>query len=168
MHGYLHVNDGTLDHRFALYSTPGNAVIYLDHVQALERVTVREEKGGLMAISVDEFTSPTRTLYYSEDSGSSREVSGACHQQPTDGTEWKSFPAQWVNVDNEVGMVGHNPGKRMAFGDRANHNSIYMAKLYPLYAYPNREVKEGETVDARNLVYYSGVTADETQRMADR
>ena len=168
MHGDLHVNDGTLDHRFALYSTPGNAVIYLDHVQALERVTVREEKGGLMAISVDEFTSPTRTLYYSEDSGSSREVSGACHQQLTDGTEWKSFPAQWVNVDNEVGMVGHNPGKRMAFGDRANHNSIYMAKLYPLYAYPNREVKEGETVDARNLVYYSGVTADETQRMAVR
>ena len=161
MHGDLHVNDSALDHRFVLYSTPGNALIYLDHVKALAEVRLREEKGGLMAISVDEFTSPTRTLCYGESSQAPLQFS-------SEGSEWKSFPAQWVCVDDQVGIVGHNPGKRMAFGDRAPHNSIYMAKLYPLYDYPNRQLRQGETVDRRNLVYYFGLSARETQRMASQ
>lgn len=163
MNGELSVNDGTLNHRFTIYSTPGNAVIYLDHVKALDDVTIKEDKGGLMAISTDEFTNLSRTLYYSEHPLEDDKV--PFRQQTLDGTEWKSFPAQWVNIDNAVGIAGRNPDKRMAFGDRANNNSIFTAKLYPLYAYGPRRVKSEETVDARNLVYYSGISAEETKRL---
>ena len=63
MNGEIDTNDGTLNNRFAIYSTPGNAVIYIDNVRAKQPCTITAEKGGLMAISVDEMTKTTRTLY---------------------------------------------------------------------------------------------------------
>lgn len=51
MNGELNTNDASLNNRFAIYSTPGNAVIYLDEVRALTSGTISKEQGGLMAIS---------------------------------------------------------------------------------------------------------------------
>ena len=64
MNGELNTNESTLNNRFAIYSTPGNAVIYLDYVSALADGTITKEQGGLTAISVDELTKTHRTLYY--------------------------------------------------------------------------------------------------------
>ena len=155
MNGELNTNDAALNNRFALYSTPGNAVIYLDYVRANSSATVTEEKGGLMAISVDELTKTKRTVYY-----------GDTHKQ-LDGSAWTTFDGDWANIDNAVGFVGKN-NKKFGFGDKANNNSVNTAKIYPMYAYGNRNFSAGDIVDRRNMVYYSNITAEKTQQMCQQ
>ena len=159
MNGELAVNDKALDNRFAIYSTPGNAVMYLDCVKANTACTITAEKGGLLAISTDELTKQKRTLYY--DNGE-----GDITWKQTDGVSQSTFSSDWVNIDNEIGVAGHN-GKKIAFGDRGANNSIYTSKLYPMYSDDSRSVKANDVVDARHLVYYSNVTAETTKAMAD-
>lgn len=153
MNGELATNDASLNHRFAIYSTPGNAVIYLDHVQANTGATITGEQGGLMAISTDELTRTSRTLYYD-----------ATHKQ-TDGATLHRFKSPWVNIDNALGIVAHN-AKEMAFGDRANNNSIMTTNLYASYSTESRAVQQGETVDARNMTYYSNLSAAATEGLS--
>ena len=152
MNGELNTNGGSLNNRFALYSTPGNAVIYIDYVQGLTNGTITGEYGGLMAISVDELTKTARTIYY--DGG---------HKQ-LDGNSLQRFQANWLNIDNEVGFVSKSE-KQMAFGDRANNNSIMTAKLYPSYDTSSRTFAKGSIVDRRNIIYYSNLAADKTAQM---
>ena len=152
MNGELNTNDAALNNRFAIYSTPGNAVIYLDYVQGLTSGTITGEYGGLMAISVDELTKTTRTLYY-----------GDTHKT-LDGSTLKTFTTDWLNIDNQVGFVSRS-NKQMAFGDKANNNSIYTAKLYPSYSPNSRSFSPGTVVDRRNIIYYSNVNAATTAQM---
>lgn len=63
MNGELNTNDAALNNRFAIYSTPGNAIIYLDYVRGNTSGTITKEQGGLLAISTDEFTKTSRTFY---------------------------------------------------------------------------------------------------------
>ena len=154
MNGELNTNDGTLNNRFAIYSTPGNPVIYLDYVRANSAATITAEKGGLMAISVDELTKTKRTLY-----------TEAGHKQ-LDGTAFTKFNGNWINVDNALGIVSMSD-KQMAFGERANNNSVMTAKLYASYSDKSRTVKAGEVVDRRNVIYYSEMEADITSSMAE-
>ncbi len=158
MNGELKTNGSTLDNRFALYSTPGNALIYLDCVTALADCTITGEYGGLLAISTDELTKLQRTLYY--------ENGDTMTHKQLDGTTLTTMETQWVNIDNELGVVGQNDGKTMAFGDRSANNSIYTSKLYPMYSVTQRTVAEGDVVDSRNMVYYSSVSAAETDSLA--
>ena len=153
MNGELLTNDSALDQRFALYATPGNAVIYIDNVRARTDCTINREHGGLMAISVDPFTKTCRTLYTSD-----------LRANTLDGTVLTPFQGDWVNIDNALGIVSSK--SQMAFGDRANNNSILTAKLYALYDDQPRRVLRGEFVDRRHVVYYSHVTATETMRLS--
>ncbi|MBR0047299.1 MAG: hypothetical protein IJP75_10570 [Bacteroidaceae bacterium] len=157
MNGELNVNDNTLNNRFALYSTPQNALIYLDYVTANAAATITAEKGGLLAISTDELMKLSRTLYYNKGDGKA-------HKQ-LDGSTFTTFESNWVNIDNELGVIRPVRGL-VAFGDRGANNSIYTSKLYPMYSNTARSVKSGEVVDARNLVYYSNINAEKTQEMA--
>jgi len=176
MNGELNTNDGTLNHRFVLYSTPQNALIYLDYVTANADATITAAKGGLLAISTDELMRLARTLYYKKG------------KQTTDGSTLTTFNSSWVNIDNELGVIKtvDSPMRStknkavakyqlptvnhqlMAFGDRSANNSIYTSKLYPMYSNTPRPVQEGEVVDARALVYYSRIDAATTQKMAKR
>ena len=159
MNGELSVNDDALNNRFALYSTPGNAFIYLDHVQANTGCTITAEKGGLLAISTDELTKLQRTIYYADGDNIT--------WKQRDGSSQFTFQSDWVNIDNELAVVG--PGdKKMAFGDRGVNNSIYTSKLYPMYSNMSRTVKSGDVVDARHLVYFCNMNAEETQTIASR
>ncbi len=160
MNGELNCNGGTLDNSFAIYSTPNNAFIYLDYVTAKSAVTIAAEKGGLLAISTDELMKVKRSLYYK-----GTEEEPIAHQQ-LDGARFTTMESDWVNIDNELGVVGKN-GKKIAFGDRNANNSIYTSKLYPMYDNKSRSVKAGDVVDARNLVYYSLVDAAKTAAYAD-
>ncbi|MDO5482808.1 MAG: hypothetical protein Q4F47_07215 [Bacteroidaceae bacterium] len=160
MNGELNTNENTLNHRFSIYSTPGNAIIYLDHVKANAAATITAEKGGLLAISTDEFTKLTRTLYYNKD----QQIAHTTH----DGTTLTTLSSQWVNIDNQIGVITTGNGKKIAFGHRDTNNSIHTSKLYPMYGNTPRDIKRGDIVDARNLVYYSNINAKETQEMADR
>ena len=181
MNGELNTNDGTLNHRFVLYSTPKNALIYLDYVTANAPATITAAKGGLLAISTDELMATSRTLYY--------KGATTTKQQTTDGSQMLTFKSPWVNIDNELGVINVNPNLNpnsnptlplggvgggsggstlMAFGDRTANNSIYTSKLYPLYSDTPRKVEAGEVVDARNLVYYSRINAKQTEKMASK
>jgi hypothetical protein len=157
MNGELDVNDASLNHRFAIYSTPQNAIIYMDYVTANKKVTLTAEKGGLLAISTDELTKLKRTLYYKKDR--------IVHLQ-SDGSSMTVFSSPWANIDNELGIVSLND-KQMAFGDRGVNNSIYTSKLYPMYSDQRRTLDENETVDARGLVYYSKTSAVQTDSLAN-
>lgn len=157
MNGELNTNGSTLNNRFAIYSTPQNAIIYLDYITSKSAVTITSEKGGLLAISTDELMKTTRTLYY--------EKAGEITHKQSDGSTFFKVQSDWVNIDNELGVVGIN-NKNIAFGDRGANNSIYTSKLYPMYSNENRSIAAGTVVDARNLVYYSLQSAVETQAAA--
>jgi len=154
MNGEINTNDASLNNRFAIYSTPGNAVIYLDYVRANADVTINKEKGGLMAISVDPFTSTSRKLY------------AAGSDRTSDGGSFVTYKGDWTNIDNEVGFVTRS-GKSFGFGDKGNNNSIQTAKIYPLYSDVARKVSRGDVVDRRHVVYYSCMDAPSTKEMAD-
>ena len=160
MNGELNTNDKVLNNRFAIYSTPSNALIYLDYVTASAAATITAEKGGLLAISTDELMKTTRTLYYNSN--------GEITSKQTNGASLTTFNSEWVNIDNALGVISSGNGKRMAFGDRGANNSIYTSKLYPMYGKStSRSVSSGAVVDARNLVYYSNINAEQTKAMAE-
>ena len=153
MNGEINTNDSTLNNRFAIYSTPANAVIYLDAVRANKDARITGARGGLMAISVDEFTNTVRTV----------EPEKAV--EAADGLVLVN--SDWANVSDNVGFV--TPGRRkMAFGDRSNNNSIMTAKFYPLFSDSERTVSEGEEVDTRCVIYYVSVDSETTEAMRDR
>ena len=160
MNGELNTNDASLNNRFAIFSTPGNAVIYLDYVRGLTNGTITKEQGGLMAISTDPFTKPTRTLYYQNGTSMS-------HQQ-TNGNAAVNLSTPWVNIDNEVGIISLSEDKNMSFGDRALTNSIYMAKLYPSFSTKSRSFSNGTVVDRRHVVYYSRTDAATTATLCEQ
>ena len=122
MNGKLMTNGNSLENNFTLFSTPGNAFIYMDYVVGKTNGTITEEKGGLMAISTDPFTKEKRTLYHSKG------------RLQTDGSQLKSFMGNWVNIDNEVGIVNTATDKSIAFGDRELNSSIFLSKIYPVYS----------------------------------
>lgn len=159
MNGELNTNDAALNNRFAIYSTPQNAIIYLDYVKAKAACTITAEKGGLLAISTDELTKAVRTLYYDN--------AGEITHKQTDGSTLATFNSPWVNIDNELGVVTSGNNKKMGFGDRGANNSIYTSKLYPMFSNTSRAVKANDVVDARNVVYYSNINAADTKLMAD-
>jgi len=163
MNGELNTNDATLNNRFAIYSTPGNAVIYIDYVRANSSATITAEKGGLMAISVDDFTKTQRTLY-SPDTDNNADCHCYTHQQ-LNGSRFTTLPGQWVNIDNALSIVNAKP-KNMAFGERANNNSINTAKLYASYSKQRRSVKADDVVDSRAIIYYSNISAETTNNFA--
>ena len=155
MYGHLLTNGEVLDHRFALFSTSGNAVGYLDHVSTLADVTINSEMGGLMAISVDELTRTKRTLHHERGS------------KLTDGSTIFSTDTEWMNIDDEVGFVSIGT-KGMAFGNRTNNNSIMTAKMYPSYSASPRTLSKGTLADRRNVVYYCHVDTKTTRRLAQQ
>ena len=152
MNGELNTNDAVLNNRFAIYSTPGNAVVYLDYVRANQAATITAEKGGLTAISVDELTKTKRTFY-----------TASGHKQ-LDGTAFTTMNGDWINVDNALGIVTSKG--RMAFGERANNNSVMTAKLYTAYSNQSRVVKQDDVVDRRVITYYSNMDAASTAKLS--
>ena len=154
MNGELNTNDAALNHRFAIYSTPGNAVIYLDYVRGNTSGTITREQGGLLAISTDPMMKEKRTMY-----------TEASHRQ-LDGCQLATWDTPWVNIDNELGVVSKS-AQGMAFGDRSLNNSIHTAKLYTSYSAENRTFTNGQVVDRRHIIYYSNMDASTTQQMVE-
>ena len=161
MNGELNTNDATLNNRFAIYSTPGNAVIYIDYVRANAAATITAEKGGLMAVSVDELTKTQRTLYY-PDYSNDYDCQCFTHKQ-LDGSAFTTLPGPWVNIDNALSIVNAS-GKSFAFGEKANNNSVMTARLYGSYNNQSRTVKKDSVVDRRAIAYYSNITAEQTNQ----
>ena len=164
MNGELNTNDAALNNRFAIYSTPGNAVIYLDYVRGNTSGTITREQGGLLAISTDPMMKEKRTIYSQKLIANSQEPK-TIHQQ-LDGSAFTTWQTPWVNVDNALGIVSKS-ARGMAFGDRSLNNSIHTAKLYTSYSAESRNFTPGQVVDRRHIVYYSDTDALTTQQMAE-
>ncbi len=145
----LHTNEGSLENSFALYATPGNAVLYLDDVSALADVTVTAERGIVAGISVDEFTGTDRTIACAEG------------QDTLDGSELTLLQGNWVNIDGQIGILSRG-GSQMAFGDREDNNSILTARFYGSFDDGKRDFVQGSTVGSRTGVYYTGISPDQT------
>jgi hypothetical protein len=155
MNGVINTNDLSLTNNFAIYSTPGNALIYLDYVKANNAVTITGTRGGLLAISTDDLTKLQRTIYHSNG------------RYQTNGATTVNFATSWANIDNQIGVV--TPGvNSMAFGDRAANNSIYTSNFYPFYSTASRTAASGDVVDRRQMIYYSGVNSDQTSNFAGK
>lgn len=153
MNGELDTNEGALNNRFAIYSTPGNAVIYIDNVRSKIPCTITAERGGLMAISVDEMTKTSRTLYT------------ASETLQLDGATMTRMSGPWVNIDNTFGIITTG-NKQLAFGERANNNSIMTACLYSSYADEPRTVEQDQLVDSRAIIYYSNIDSASTAQLS--
>ena len=165
MNGELNTNDAALNNRFSIYSTPGNAVIYLDYVRGNTSGTITREQGGLLAISTDPMMKEKRTIYYGQQTANSQQLTANSRQQ-LDGSSFATWKSPWVNVDNELGVVSKST-RGMAFGDRSLNNSIHTAKLYTSYSAENRDFAPGQVVDHRHIIYYSNIDAFTTQQMAE-
>lgn len=151
----LVTNEGVLETRFSLYATEGNAVIYLDRTTARKDVTVTAERGLTAGVSMDEFTAVRRTVSW----GGVRPSS-----ETTDGEGCLLLDGSWANVDGEIGLVTRGGGS-IAFGDRADNNSIYTAKLYGSFSTARRKASRGDRLGDRAGVYYSGVSPEQTARL---
>lgn len=158
--GALKAAGGKIKQYFYIWSTPGNAVAVIEKlVPEDSTVVLTQQKGGLMAVSVDPFTRSIRNIY--SDKG----------LIATNGAGLKVFNSDWVNIDNKFGIVCKydNSGKQkeneMAFGDRTLTNSIYTAKIYP--AYSDKEIILKDSI-IRMYVYYPNITANATRQMTDK
>ena len=162
MNGELNTNDAALNNRFALYSTPGNAVIYVDYVRGNTNGTITREQGGMLAISTDPMMKEKRTIY----SQTAEDEQAAITHRQLDGSTLATWQSPWVNIDNELGVVSKS-ASGMAFGDRGINNSIQTAKLYTSYSSQSRSFTNGEVIDRRHVIYYSNIDAATTQKMAE-
>ena len=162
MNGELNTNDAALNNRFALYSTPGNAVIYVDYVRGNTNGTITREQGGMLAISTDPMMKEKRTIY----SQTTKDEQAAITHRQLDGSTLATWQSSWVNIDNELGVVSKS-ASGMAFGDRGINNSIQTAKLYTSYSSQSRSFTNGEVIDRRHVIYYSNIDAATTQKMAE-
>ena len=156
MNGRLNTNDATLENSFVLAATSGNAVIYMNHVKGLQSGTISGRRGGLLAITTDEFTRPRRTLYH------------ATGRAQTDGSKNTQFEGTWANIDNSIGVITVNGTNQMAFGERDNNNSIMCSKFYPLYSAQSESFTQGKVVDRAAVIYYNQVDSAQTHALAEQ
>ncbi len=155
MNGVVSFNN--IPQAFCLYATSGNAVILIDALKASSATSVSSEQGGMMGISVDEFTNTQRTIYYQGGNVT------------TNGSSYATWTSPWSNIDNYLGFVVTKHGETVtgAFGDRSNNNSIMTAKIYPSYNGSSSTV--GTSMNhIRGFVYYTGVTAEQTAALQSK
>ncbi len=154
MNGRLSMNDATLENSFVLTATRGNAIIYLNNIKGLQNGTLTGRRGGMLAITTDDFTRPQRTLYY--ETGSTQ----------TDGKKTMQFNSTWANIDNSIGIVTIGGTGKMAFGEQENNNSILCSKFYPMYSTKSEAFKKDKLVERSAVIYYSKVDSATTKALA--
>ncbi len=116
-------NDSTLRRTFTLKSTP-EGLDYTDKVKALEDITIKQDKVGMLAISTDEFTRQQRTI---------------------------DIQAGEVTIDSLL-TIKTNKKVKPLFTDTQTNNSITTTKIYP-FADSQRTCRKGTTIDKHHVAY---------------
>ncbi len=148
--GELLTNDSSLLHKFNIISTKNNKIVFSDSITALRDVEITGEFSGLLAISMDPFTSTARHFVTENDSFT------------TNGSGLRIMNTGWVNIDNCLSVITPDHST-MAFGDITNNNSILTAKLYPLYNDKKRKFNKRELVANSRVIYICNITAEQTR-----
>lgn len=151
--GKLNVDDSAISQYLTFYSTPGNAVIYMDEQVGNSAGTVTKEGGLLLGITTDILTKINRTLYY--EGGNIK----------SNGSTLATMNGNWVNVDNEYGLVV-NGSSGMAFGEKELKTSVYVSKLYGSYSTATKSFAAGDVIHSRAMIAYPGVNSVTTQQLA--
>ncbi|VBB48369.1 exported hypothetical protein [uncultured Paludibacter sp.] len=151
--GKLNIDDSSATQYISYYSTPGNAVIYIDEHVGNTSGSVTKEGGLLMGITTDILTKLKRTLYY--DGGF----------VTSDGTTLTNLTGNWVNVDNQYGLV-YNGGSGIAFGEKELITSVYVSKLYGSYSTTSKSFTSGNVFSSRSMIAYPGINSEATQTLA--
>ena len=145
--GRLMAAGGSVPQDFVVSADARNAVMV--EYQLLGSDTIREERGGTVAVSVDPFTKTERTLYHENG------------QFVSDGSQLHTFHSNWVNIDNRIGIIAIGEDNEMAFGDRQLINSIQTARLYPAYSNTPQLASHVK----RKFYYFTNQSAQETRQM---
>ena len=154
MNGRLNTNDASLENSFVLAATRGNAIVYMNHVRGLQSGTIEGRRGGLLAITTDEFTRPQRTFYYADG------------RTQSDGKKLVQFSGSWANIDNSIGVVTIGGTGEMAFGEQSNNNSILCSKFYPMYSNTPQKFIKDRVMESAIVIYYSQVDSAQTAALA--
>lgn len=139
LEGVLSANEGALTRNFFIYSTPGDALVVGERVTANRDVVINASRGGLLAISIDPFIKKERSFRLSK---------------------------HWASVDDRVAVIAFD-GKESALpvlADTTIDNSIQTVKLFAFHSDVPREVKAGDVVDERVVVYYTQLPARQVKK----
>ncbi|NLO69423.1 MAG: LamG domain-containing protein [Porphyromonadaceae bacterium] len=150
--GKLNLNDSAISQYLSFYSTPGNAVIYVDELVGNTAGTLTKEGGLLLGITTDILTKLNRTLYY--EGGNIR----------SNGNALEKLSGNWVNVDNEYGVI-YNGNHEIAFGEKELKTSVYVSKLYGSYSTTSKAFAANELIGSRAMIAYPGVNSAATQHL---
>ena len=153
--GRLSVTGGSFNKYLTFYSTPGKATIYQEDMVGAVAGSVTKDGGLLLGITTDVLTKISRTLYSQSGSISSS------------GDALSSMAGNWVNVDNELGMVV-NGGNGIAFGEKELNTSVYISKLYGSYSTAAKSFASGDVVYSRSAIVYPNIDAATTQLLASK
>lgn len=145
----LLTNESSLENKFAVYATPGNAVLYVDAIKALRDGIITAERGLVAGISVDAFTSCSRRVVSSDGSA-----------MVTDGESMDVIDGTWMNIDSAVGIVARGTGK-MSFGECFDNHSIMTAVASGSFSDVRRPFTKGDQVTARTAAFYTDVTPEQ-------
>ncbi|MFV0472417.1 MAG: LamG-like jellyroll fold domain-containing protein [Paludibacteraceae bacterium] len=153
--GKLTIDDNVASQYITFYSTPGNAVIYMDEQVANTSGSITKEGGLMLGITTDILTKLKRTLYYEGGSATS------------DGTTLTTLSGNWANIDNQYGIVV-NGGKGIAFGEKELKTSVYVSKLYGSYSTTSKSFTSGEVFHSRSMIAYPNINSATTQLLANK
>ena len=153
--GKLLVNDNSITQYLTFWSTPGNAVIYMDEQVGNTSGSVTKEGGLMLGITTDILTKINRTFYY--EGGSVK----------SNGSSLETMPGNWVNVDNQYGMVV-NGSNGIAFGEKELKTSVYVSKLYGSYSTTAKPFATGDVIHSRSMITYPNVNSSITQQLAGK
>jgi len=153
--GKLNVNASSLSQYIACYSTPGNALIYMDELVGNVAGTLTKDGGLMLGITTDIIAKESRTLY---------SQTGAI---TSDGGSVSLISGNWVNVDDVLGMVV-NGGNGIAFGEKEEKTSIMVSKLYGSYSTAAKTFAIGDILTSRSATIYSRVNNQTTRDLASK
>lgn len=157
--GMLLLNNGRLKQSVKVTSIGKNAVVYQDRVTALTNVSITAEQGGLVGIENDKVTGGKRTVFHG---GGESLFDFTKPQGPA------AIAGSWANVDGRLGIVPV-VGSGMKYVQAKGYHpgmAICADNLYASFSDRARDVKAGEEVARRVVIYFVEVDAKKTAALA--
>jgi len=157
--GTLLLSGGLLEQKLKFTSIGEKTVIYEDVVTARADVSIAQELGVPVGIENDEFTGNRRTLYHQD---GSQIIIGP------DTDSLIRIPGKWANVDGRLGIV-QVIGSGLAYRDvpKYNRDGGREDYLYASYSDKQRELKAGEEVARRVVIFFVETSPAETAHLAE-
>lgn len=156
--GVLKTNGGLLKQTAKVTSIGEKTVVYQDRVIAESDVSLSRELGVPIGIENDQVSGGTRTVYHRD----GKTVFDWQKPQPL-----TSLPGGWANVDGRLGIVAA-AGSGLAYDQATKYNpqGVHADVVYCSFSDRPRQIKAGDEVAHRAVVFFTEVTPQETSELA--